>query len=245
MKYPTYHRNHVILPGREQALDEFLNASIIQNGKEIKHKLQYADNSNSEDALTWSCFDVLRKQPKEKVAVALDEIFEDAFGDFKEKKKPVPQDITFADEKNIEIHIGNNNYKAVSVGEDTEVDASIETDSKLIFIEAKLYTKISLPDDKMPHDQIIRKLRVGLDIANASNREFYFLFLDIAPCDKILKYGEQKEISARRFLQYRNHPETLVKQLIDVPYQTVEQVAQNMGWLTWACLFKTVLRTIM
>jgi hypothetical protein len=243
MKYPTHLRNHAILPGSEQTLYDFLDATLVRNGKTEKHKWKNAISSNSEDALTWSCFDVLRNQPKEKVAVALDEIFEDAFGDLKENKKPVPQAITFADEKNIEIHIGKN-YKAVSVGEDTEVDASIETADKLIFFEAKLYSKISLPDEKMPHDQIIRKLRVGLDEANASNREFYFLFLDIAPCDKILKYGEQKDISARRFLQYRNHPETLVKELIGVPYQTVEQVAQNMGWLTWACLFKTVLRAI-
>jgi hypothetical protein len=26
MKYSTYHRNHAILPGREQALYDFLNA---------------------------------------------------------------------------------------------------------------------------------------------------------------------------------------------------------------------------
>ncbi len=75
MKYTNYQRNHAILPDREQALHQFLNASIICNGKEEKHKLKHATNSNSEDALTWSCFDRLRNLPKENIIVALNEIF--------------------------------------------------------------------------------------------------------------------------------------------------------------------------
>ena len=116
---------------------------------------------------------VLRNQPKERITTALDEIFEDAFGDFKDMT--IPDKFSFADEKNIEIHIGKN-YYATSVNEDTKVDASIETDGKLIFFEAKLYSKISLPDENTPYDQIIRKLRVELDVANRQNKEFYFLF---------------------------------------------------------------------
>jgi len=243
MNYTNYHRNHVIIPGREQALHQFLNATIVCNGKKEKHKLRYARSSNSEDALTWSCFEVLRNQPEAKMVVALDELFEDAFGDFKAENKPVPAPFSFADEQNIEIHIGKN-YGAVSMSESTEVDTSIETDDKLIFIEAKLYSAISLKGENAKHDQIARKLRVGLDVANASNREFYFIFLDIAPCLEILKYGAQKQMSARRFLYYRNHSENLIKPLIDIPYQNVEQVSQNMGWLTWASLFKTVLRAL-
>ena len=242
MNYTNYQRNHAVLSDRKQALHQFLNASIIRNGKEEKHKLKHATNSNSEDALTWSCFDRLRNLPKENIIVALNEIFEDAFGDFKEQNKPVPMPFSFADEQNIEIHIGKN-YDATSVNESTEVDVSIETDDKLIFIEAKLYSTISIADKKYTHDQIARKLRVGLDVANASNREFYFIFLDIAPCLEILKYGDKKQISARRFLYYRNHPKNLVKQLIDIPHSNVEQISQNMGWLTWASLFKTILRT--
>ncbi|MDY0088992.1 MAG: hypothetical protein RBR78_01355 [Flavobacteriaceae bacterium] len=243
MKYTNYHRNHAILPDSEQALHQFLNASIVCNGEIKLHKLEHATNSNSEDALTWSCFDRLRNLPKEKISFALDEIFEDAFGDFKEKNEPVPESFSFADEQNIEIHIGKN-YDAVSVNESTEVDVSIETESKLIFIEAKLYSKISMPDENRIHDQIARKLRIGLDTANASNREFYFIFLDIAPCLEILKYGEKKQISARRFLYYRNHSENLIKPLLGIPYQNIEQISQNMGWLTWASLFKTILRTL-
>lgn len=241
MNYTNYHRNHVILPGREQALHQFLNATIVCNGKEEKHKLRYATSSNSEDALTWSCFEVLRNQPAAKLVVALDELFEDAFGDYKEKNEPVPMPFSFGDEQNIEIHIGKN-YGAVSMSESTEVDTSIETDDKLIFIEAKLYSAISLKSENVQYDQIARKLRVGLDQANASNRAFYFIFLDIAPCLEIFNYREKKQMSARRFLYYRNHSENLVKPLLGIPYQNVEQVSQNMGWLTWSSLFKTVLR---
>jgi uncharacterized protein YukJ len=87
-------------------------------------------------------------------------------------------------------------------------------------------------------------LRVGLDVANNLNKEFYFIFLDIAPFDKMLKYGDEKSVSARYFLKYRNYSETLTNQLVNVPYGNVEQVSQNMGWLTWASLFKTTLRAV-
>jgi hypothetical protein len=136
MKYPSHLRNHAVLPGREDALYHFLDATLDRDGKQEKHKWRNATSSNSEDALTWSCFDVLRNQPKEQIILALDEIFEDAYGDF--KNAPVPEKFSFTDENNIEIHTGKN-YYATSVKEDTEVDASIETDNKLIFFEAKLY----------------------------------------------------------------------------------------------------------
>jgi hypothetical protein len=240
MKYPSHLRNHVVLPGREEALYNFLNATLDRNGKQAKHKRQYAKSSNSEDALTWSCFDVLRNQPIEKIIQALNEIFEDAYGDF--KNAPVPDKFSFADEENIEIHIGKN-YYATSVTEDTEVDASIETDSKLVFFEAKLYSKISLPDEHTPYDQIIHKLRVGLDTANASNREFYFIFLDIAPISYLLNFGD-KAISAEHFRRYKAKKSQLENYLQNIPYQDIDTVKTNMGWLTWASLFKTVLRAI-
>jgi hypothetical protein len=241
MIYSTYQRNHVILPGREQALYNFLDTTLVRDGKTEKHKWRNAYSSNSEDAITWSCFDVLRCQPKDKIAAALDEIFEDAFGDF--TNTPIPQQFSFADEHNIEIHIGKN-YFAKSVVEDTEVDASIETDSKLIFFEAKLYSKISLPTHgNMPHDQIIRKLRVGLDVANQQKKEFYFIFLDIAPVEYLLKFGE-KAISAEYFTKYKDKNTSLEENLTDIPYPDIEKVKANMGWLTWASLFKTVLRVV-
>ena len=233
MKYTSYLRNHAVYPGREKALHTFLNATTVRNGKEEKHKIPHCCSSNSEDALTWSCFDALRQQPHEKIVQALNEIMEDAF----EGKA----DFSFENEENIEIHIGKN-YFATNVEENSEIDASIETAEKLIFIEAKLYSKMSLPDDTTPYDQIIRKLRVGLDVAKCESKKFYFIFLDIAPMDKILQYGKEKSISAEHFKQYKEHSDTLVGKLIDQTCENLEQVSENMGWLTWASLFKTVLR---
>lgn len=234
MKYKSYLRNHVVLHGSEKPLHTFLNATLTIDSKVKKHKLEKAFNSNSEDALTWSCFDVLRHQPQEKIVQALNEIMEDAF----EGKAA----LSFENEKNIQIHIGKN-YHANTVTENTELDASIETDDKLIFIEAKLYGKIALPDKDKPHDQLIKKIRIGLDVANHESKSFYFIFLDIAPVDYTLKFGE-KSVNAEYFKQYKENSNTLADQLIEDSYKSLEEVSQNMGWLTWASLFKTVLRAV-
>lgn len=235
MKYKSYLRNHAVFPGSEKPLHTFLNTTLVHsNGTEEKHKLSKAFNSNSEDALTWSCFDVLRNQPNERIAQALDEIMEDAFDG--------KATFSFKNEKNIKIHIGKN-YYASTVNENTELDASIETDDKLVFIEAKLYSKISLPDKDKPYDQLIKKLRVGLDVAKHENKSFYFIFLDIAPIDYTLKFGE-KAVNAEYFKQYNEDYNTLSEKLIQNSYTSLEDVSKNMGWLTWACLFKTVLRAV-
>ena len=67
-------------------------------------------------------------------------------------------------------------------GEETEVDASIEGERVLVFIEAKQYSPMSMadPDNRKPHDQIARKIRVGVKEAQYSGKEFYFIILDIA-----------------------------------------------------------------
>ena len=235
MKYTSYLRNHAVYPGREKALYDFLNSSIVHDGKVEKHKWRHRCNPNSEDALTWSCFDVLRHQPHEKIVQALNEIMEDAFDG--------KAGFSFDNERDIEILIGKN-YVASDIEENTELDASIETADKLIFIEAKLYSAISLPDDKSPFDQIIRKLRVGLDVAKRENKQFYFIFLDIAPMDRMLLYGKEKSISATLFQQYKQNSDTLADKLIENSYDSLEKVSENMGWLTWASLFKTVLRAV-
>ena len=235
MKYKSYQRNHVVLPGSEKSLHTFLNTTLAHSdGTEEKHKLKNAFNSNSEDALTWSCFDVLRHQPQDKIVQALNEMMEDAF----EGKAT----FSFGNEKNIKIQIGKN-YFANTVTENTELDASVETDDKLIFIEAKLYSKISLPDKDKPHDQLIKKIRIGLDVANQERKSFFFIFLDIAPIDYTLKFGE-KAVNAEYFKQYKENSDALADKLIKSSYKSLEEVSQNMGWLTWSSLFKSVLRAV-
>jgi len=257
MKYDNYLRNHVIVPGSENALEEFLNQDY---GKLKKHKRKNSASSHSEDALTWSCFDVLRNLSHESKIKALNEIMEDAY-----QGKNVCR---FSDEIHsagqIEIHIGET-YEGVKTHEKTEVDASIETPNELIFFEAKLYSPLSLADPDNPdtskrksHDQIARKLRVGMDCR--LQRDFYFIFLDIAPremlyrkkgkarAENLKKHGFQgKWKSAYWFSRYKlGHRKSLtplrkiLEGIDDV--EPIEIIAQRMGWLTWSNLYKSILR---
>ena len=135
MIYKDYRRNHVIIPGREKALETFLK----QEYKGMQHKWKNGFNSNSEDALTWSCFDVLASLPIKKKISVLDEIFEDSYqgkSKFKFKHEKIK-------DNELEIYIGKQ-YTGSSTNESTEVDASIELPGKLIFIEAKLYSPMSI-----------------------------------------------------------------------------------------------------
>lgn len=251
MIYKDLKRNHVVLPGRERALDAFLN----QDYKGMKHKLKNAYNSHSEDALTWSCFEVLSSFSFPKKIEALDEIFEDAY---QGKCRFLFKENSFQDDE-ITIHIGKQ-YTSSTSKESTEVDASIELPGKLIFFEAKLYSTVSMasPPEK-PHDQIARKLRIGLDAPLGDDREFFFILLDIAPVEMLTrrknkvealapsKNGfEDKWKSAWLFNYYKfgrnNSMRPLQKALDGINVPNINSIAENMGWLTWSDLFKVVLR---
>jgi hypothetical protein len=253
MKYENYQRNHVILPGREEALKSFLK----QDYKGMQHKLRNAVSSNSEDALTWSCFDVLASLPSLDKVAALDEIFEDSFqGD-----SPLSFQSRGIDNDDINIYIGKT-YTGISTRESTEVDASIEAPGILVFVEAKLYSSVSPPSPpEKPHDQIARKLRVGLDSILNEDREFFFVFLDIAPA-KMMFERKSKAIavetpggsykdkwrSAWLFNYYKQGRNSslrpLAEALAGINTPPVEVVAKHMGWLTWADLFKCTMRAV-
>lgn len=253
MKYENYQRNHVILPGREEALKSFLK----QDYKGMQHKLRNAVSSNSEDALTWSCFDVLASLPSLDKVAALDEIFEDSFqGD-----SPLSFQSRGIDNDDINIYIGKT-YTGISTRESTEVDASIEAPGILVFVEAKLYSSVSPPSPpEKPHDQIARKLRVGLDSISNEDREFFFVFLDIAPA-KMMFERKSKAIavempggsykdkwrSAWLFNYYKQGRNSslrpLAEALAGINTPPVEDVAKHMGWLTWADLFKCTMRAV-
>lgn len=251
MIYENYRRNHVILPGREEALEAFLK----QDYKGMQHKLKNAVSSNSEDALTWSCFDILANYPSLDKAAALDEILEDSF----QGNSPLSFRERGIKNKDIEIHVGKS-YTGLSTKESTEVDASIEAPGILVFIEAKLYSSVSpeSPPEK-PHDQIARKLRVGLDSITNDKREFFFVFLDIAPAEVMFQRKRKttakgmpgggykdKWRSAWLFNYYKqgrnNSLRPLTEALDGINAPPVQTVARNMGWLTWADLFKCTMR---
>lgn len=251
MIYKDYQRNHVIVPGREDALASFLK----QDYKGMRHKQKNAVSSHSEDALTWSCFDILASLPSLDKAAALDEILEDSFNG----SAPLSFRARGIGNRDITVHVGKQ-YTGISTKESTEVDVSVEAPGVLVFFEAKLYSAISpaAPPEK-PHDQIARKLRVGLDSIENGEREFFFVFLDLAPADMMFQrkakleavgqpgggYGE-KWRSAWLFQYYkvgRNKSlRPLEEALIGVAHPPVEAVAARMGWLTWADLFKCTMR---
>ena len=252
MIYKNYQRNHVILPGREEALESFLK----QDYKGMQHKWKNAFSSNSEDALTWSCFDVLANLPALDKVTALDEILEDSY----EGNSPLSFKERGLENKDIAIHVGKT-YTGKSSRESTEVDASIEAPGILVFIEAKLYSSVSPATPEKPHDQIARKLRVGLDSAG-SEKEFYFLFLDIAPVKEMNERREKAEAvgtpgggyknkwrSAWFFKYYKEGRNNSLRPLADalsgIDHPPVEIVSSRMGWLTWADLFKCTLRAVL
>jgi hypothetical protein len=188
-------------------------------------------------------------------AVILDEILEDSF----HGNTPVSFQSRGLENKDIEIYVGKT-YTGITTKESTEVDASIEAPGILVFFEAKLYSSVSpaSPPEK-PHDQIARKLRVGLDSVQNEDREFFFVFLDIAPVEFMYQRRKKSEAletpgggykdkwrSAWLFNYYKKgrnnslRPLSEVLEGIDSP--PVDIVSKHMGWLTWADPFKCTLR---
>jgi len=253
IKYTDYKRNHVIIPGQENKLKEFINSNY--NG--IKHKLKNSKSSNSEDAITWSCFNIISQFKESEKIKALNEIIEHSFLD-KSINGEIP--FLFENEKEIKIEIGET-YKGPSTKEQTEVDASIETNKKVIFFEAKLYSSITLKNKKKPYDQIAKKLRVGLDYASNKEKEYFFIFLDIAPREELYKFSNEKKSKENAlktptkkwksvwwFNRYKKGWHGNLKPLknvligIDTKNQSIESISKNMGWLTWTDLFKITMK---
>jgi hypothetical protein len=248
--YDDFRDNHAIWPGSESALREFLG----QTFKGMSHKKINAHSSNSEDALTWSCFDTLRNVSESSRATALEELWELAYG-----KIAAPDGLETA-----KIYIG----QAYGTGrETTEVDLSFKGDGFLVFVEAKLYSAMSQadPENAKPHNQIARKLTIGLRAAQTIHKDFYFILLDIAPPNCLtqinpgasLKEAEGKAsgfggkwITSYWFGRYkRGHrgiltPLRVLLSEAGLDAGQVAQVAERMGWLTWADVFKVVLRAV-
>ena len=247
--YADFRDNHVIWPGREAALKDF----VEQTYGGMRHKVRPAHSSNSEDALTWSCFDTLRQLDGRLRQRALSELWQLAYDG-----ASIPPSAAAG-----EIQIG----KVYDCGERTEIDVSIEGDGILVFVEAKLYSPMSHADNKgKRHDQIARKLRAGALEAAKRNAEFFFILLDLAPMDKMNQMRPKKTADKPKdakgsgfgakwqtswWFAYYKHGRNgslrpLKTILADAPAAGIsaEQVAANMGWLTWVDVFKTVLRVV-
>jgi hypothetical protein len=243
--YSDYRVNFVVWPGRESALHDFVNQTY--GGR--RHKLSHARSSNSEDALTWSCFDTLNCVTGAPRRVAMECLWSLAFADI-----PAPPGFLSG-----HIFVGKRYGER---REETEVDASIEGDGILVFIEAKLYSPMSPADEenRKPHDQIARKIRVGFKEAQRTGRTFYLVILDIAPNEKLRSLKPRVSLAEARgtkgrsfaakwltaywFSRYKGGTSvTPLREVVqDIPDVDARAVAANMGWLTWSDVFKTVLR---
>jgi hypothetical protein len=246
--YEDYRHNFVICPGREAAVDDFVNQTY--GGQ--RHKLRHTRSSNSEDALTWSCFDALNFLSPTRRGEALADIWACAY----HHSTPPPEVLEG------QVFVGK---KYGEKGEETEVDASIEGIGVLVFIEAKLYSPMSLADEanRKPHDQIARKLRVGVKEALKSGSEFFFILLDLAPVELLrsLRPGASLDEAKRksgagfpskwltaywyaRYKSARGSSSSLSEVFKDIPRANIDSIANNMGWLTWADVYKVVLRAV-
>ena len=260
--YDDKKRNHVIWPGREPELKKFLDSTY----KGMSHKQENARSSNSEDALTWSCFDVLGQVRGALREKALRELWEDSFGS--DPKVPVPKAFKNADK--VEIRVGKTYSNDAG---DTEVDASLEGKGLLVFFEAKLYSTVSLKRTDRDDDQIAHKIRIGLQEAAKTARDFYFVFLDLAPREQLTqgrpktdaenpkltgyqnkwksaywfsryKHGSRGRMTPLREILSKKNDKNESVLALPLTKEKVQQVADRMGWLTWADLFKIVLRAV-
>ena len=191
--YDDNKRNHIIWPGREPELKKFLDSTY----KGMSHKQKNAKSSNSEDALTWSCFDVLGQVRGSLREKALREVWEDSFGS--DPKVPAPKAFKNADK--VEIRVGKTYSNDAG---DTEVDASLEGKGLLVFFEAKLYSTVSLKRTDRDDDQIAHKIRIGLQEAAKTARDFYFVFLDLAPREQLTQGRPKTDAENPKLTGYQN-----------------------------------------
>ncbi len=134
-----------------------------------------------------------------------------------------------------------------------------------MFSSRRLYSSMSLadPENCKPHNQIARKLRVGVKEAKRAGKIFHFIILDVAPMELLLGLNPRASLAEasqksggnfsskwqtaywfRRYRGARGGVTPLREVLNDIGEVDVEAVARNMGWLTWADVYKVVLRAV-
>ncbi len=158
--------------------------------------LSYLGSENSEDAMMWNVFKTLEKLNPEKwfskifpqIVLDKDEQFIDPILRFWDKYFPPP-------------------LRSFPEGS-TQVDLSIETSNKLIFIEAKYKSDISKTTTHDPgRDQIIRNIDVGSWAAKKRAKEFYFVLLTLKTntysIDKLHDYKSKPSNIIEKIGNYR------------------------------------------
>jgi hypothetical protein len=161
-------------------------------GRGIVKGLSYLGSENSEDAMTWNVFKTLEKSNPEcwfseifpQIILDKDEQFIDPMLKFWDKFFP-PLLRSFPEGS-------------------TQIDLTIETSNKLIFIEAKYKADISKNTKYDPNrDQIIRNIDVGSWAAKKRAKEFYFILLTL----------KTNTYSIDKLHYYKSNPSNIIEEI--------------------------------
>jgi len=191
-------------------------------------------SENSEDAQTWMHFSPLLSISPQKRGSWLEAFLEESL---KRKLNPhlvkaLPKaELMFWRGKRAEPPYTPPPNLSYPEG-NTEVDLTILTERAIIFIEAKYRSEISIRTTHCPNrDQIIRNIDVGTHYAWNKGLDFYFILLTSPNCNK----------SKKLLMHYLGNPQEITDRLphrIDMP-KKIEQIAHNIGLITWNQLPKT------
>jgi len=182
---------------RDNLITDRDEEEVIKQGKSWLYTrgnvkgLSYVGSENSEDALTWNVFRTFMKESSEKwfselfpVKIDKDKYVKLYFW----KEFPPPPGRTIPE--------GN-----------THVDLTVETDRKLIFVEAKYKSEISEhTNHDSERDQIIRNIDVGSYEGQVRGKEFFFILL----------VPKSNKLSVEKCFWYRDNPEMIKEKL---PYR--------------------------
>lgn len=213
----------VFIDFRDNIIVDKNDPLVIEQGNNWKYTkgfvrgLSYLGSENSEDALMWNVFKTLTKKSPSIWFTDLFPVIMDnqeynnmEFYFWKEFSPPPSR----------QIKEGN-----------THVDLTIETPKKIIFIEAKYKSEISLKTTyDSERDQIIRNLDVGSWAAREREKEFYFILL-------LTKSGST---SIDKFNFYKNNPERIKEKIGSYrdDLKNYSVLTENMYIIYWEDIYK-------
>ncbi len=208
-------RDNLIVDKDDPSVNTHGNRFRYRRG--IVRGLSYMGSENSEDAITWNVFRTLIKSP-------VSEWFSHIF----------PVNMTGEEYENTEFSFWKEFIpppsRPVKEGK-TQVDFTVETPDKLIFLEVKYKSDIS-PGTRYDaeRDQIIRNVDTGTWAACEKGKNFYFILLISRDCN----------LSADKFNLYKKKPERMEEKIgfYRDDIKDYSSVAGHMHLLYWEDLYR-------
>jgi len=166
-------------------------------------------SENSEDALTWNIFRTLQTVPASLWLHSIVQPF-------------------VSSDDNATLHFWKNYAPPATYPDkegNSEVDLAIETESALLFIEAKFGSSISKNTSRnKKRNQVIRNIDIGSWHASQSNKEFYFFLLtpEKHKTDLIIRYQDSNTLADE--LSHRTNIidfDTLASRIYHIHWETI------------------------